>query len=210
MPLKIKFQLAHSILHMNLTNKMSSDELHTYLSGISGLERRSDIAGVSPLCYTVNGADFIATVTELKDKFGFDFLVDVTCVDYFDSKPVRFSVVYQLLSLSSNNRLTLHMPVCEDNPKAPSLTSLWKSALFLEREVWDMFGIVFEGHPDLRRILMYDEFVGHPLRKDYNILHKQPRVTMRLPELHNTAKDMHRETLVQLRGIGKDSATKQK
>ena len=136
----------------------------------------------------------------LKDseKFRFNMLMDVTAVDWLDRREPRFDVVYQLLSLSFLTRLTVKVPVGETKPEVPSVRSLWHSANFLEREVWDMYGILFQGHGDLRRILMYDEFVGHPLRKDYPIRGKQPRVPLRIPELRNTSADMHREQLVSL------------
>jgi NADH-quinone oxidoreductase subunit C len=110
----------------------------------------------------------------------FDVLSDVTAVDYLGRTP-RFEVVYQLYSLSRNHRLRVKVPVPEDDAVVPSAAGLWKSALWAEREVWDMFGIRFDGHPDLRRILMYEEFVGHPLRKDYAVNRRQPLVPERDP-----------------------------
>jgi NADH-quinone oxidoreductase subunit C len=104
----------------------------------------------------------------------FDMLVDITAVDYKERKP-RFEVVYHLLSLAFNRRLRIKAAV-EENEPLDSLTPFWGSANWLEREVWDMFGIRFSGHPDLKRILMYDEFQGHPLRKDYPIQKRQPRI----------------------------------
>jgi NADH-quinone oxidoreductase subunit C len=96
----------------------------------------------------------------------FDFLVDLTAVDYLGRTP-RYEVVYELLSHPHLHRLRVKVRADEPEPVVPSASGLWKSALWAEREVWDMFGIRFAGHPDLRRILMYPEFVGHPLRKDY-------------------------------------------
>jgi len=107
-------------------------------------------------------------------RLDLNFLMDLTAVDYLGREP-RFEVVYHLYSLRHNHRLRLKIPVGEGE-KVKSVTRLWKVANWLEREVWDMFGIVFEGHPDLRRILMYEEFVGHPLRKDYPHRKRQPRV----------------------------------
>jgi len=104
----------------------------------------------------------------------FDVLIDITAVDYPERKP-RFNVVYHLLSLPFNRRLRLKVPV-EDGEALDSLVPNWGSANWLEREVWDMFGIRFSGHPDLKRILMYEEFQGHPLRKDYPIRKRQPRI----------------------------------
>jgi NADH-quinone oxidoreductase subunit C len=90
--------------------------------------------------------------------------------------PERFAVVYHFFSLPLKHRLRLEIPVEEVDPEVDSLTSLWAGANWLEREVWDMFGIRFRGHPDLKRILMYKEFVGHPLRKDYPVNKRQPLI----------------------------------
>ncbi len=86
----------------------------------------------------------------------------------------RFDVVYHLYSLSKNHRVRLRVPVKANDAVVDSVTGLWPSANWFEREVWDMFGIRFAGHPDLRRILMYDGFEGHALRKDYPITRRQP------------------------------------
>jgi len=90
--------------------------------------------------------------------------------------PARFVVVYHLFSLPLRHRLRVEVPVEEDDAEVDSLTPLWAGADWLEREVWDMFGIRFRGHPNLKRILMYDEFVGHPLRKDYPVNKRQPLI----------------------------------
>ena len=88
----------------------------------------------------------------------------------------RFVVVYHFYSLQHKHRLRLVVPVQEAKPEVDSLTELWAGADWLEREVWDMFGIRFQGHPDLKRILMYEEFEGHPLRKDYPVNKRQPLI----------------------------------
>jgi len=90
--------------------------------------------------------------------------------------PERFAVVCHFFSLQLKHRLRVEVPVDEADPEVDSLTSLWKSANWLEREVWDMFGVRFRGHPNLKRILMYDEFTGHPLRKDYPVNKRQPLI----------------------------------
>lgn len=133
-----------------------------------------------------------------ENDFLFNMLVDVTAVDWLDRREPRFDVVYQLLSLSHNHRLQVKVQASEEKPEVDSVISLWPAANFLEREVWDMYGITFKGHGDLRRLLMYDEFVGHPLRKDYPLRGKQPRVTLRMPELRNDSEDMLRGDLVSL------------
>jgi NADH-quinone oxidoreductase subunit C len=90
--------------------------------------------------------------------------------------PERFVVVYHFFSLPLKHRLRLEVPVDEADAEVDSLTSLWAGANWFEREVWDMFGIRFRGHPSLKRILMYEEFVGHPLRKDYPVNKRQPLI----------------------------------
>jgi NADH-quinone oxidoreductase subunit C len=113
-------------------------------------------------------------------ELSFNFLSDITAVDYWKKQEPRFEVVYQLVSLKRRRRLRVRVGVPEDDPMVESLTPLWSGANFLEREVWDLYGIRFSDHPDLRRILLYDEFSGHPLRKDYPVNLCQPRV----PERH--------------------------
>jgi NADH-quinone oxidoreductase subunit C len=105
----------------------------------------------------------------LKESAGFDMLVDVTAVDYLyypDAKD-RFGVVYALLNTATGERVYVKTYLNEPELAVPSAFPLWKGADWMEREVYDMYGIVFEGHPDLRRILMPEEFTAFPLRKDY-------------------------------------------
>ena len=90
--------------------------------------------------------------------------------------PARFVVVYHFFSLPLKHRLRLEVPVEEADAEVDSLTSLWAGADWLEREVWDMFGIRFRGHPNLKRLLMYEGFTGHPLRKDYPVNRRQPLI----------------------------------
>jgi NADH-quinone oxidoreductase subunit C len=96
-------------------------------------------------------------------------LVDLTCVDYLNFRDAtdRFGLVYVLANTDSNLQLTVRVMLNEPDLTVPSVTPLWEGANWMEREVWDMFGIRFEGHPDLRRILLPEEFAAHPLRKDY-------------------------------------------
>ncbi|HEV8712542.1 MAG TPA: NADH-quinone oxidoreductase subunit C [Candidatus Binatia bacterium] len=126
--------------------------------------------------------DAFAIFSALRDdpQFAFDLLVDLTAVDFLGQEP-RFEVVYHLHSMRLNHRLRVKIRVPEDDAVVPSISSLWKAANWLEREVWDLFGIRFTGHPDLRRILMYEEFRGHPLRKDYPVTKRQPLVPERDP-----------------------------
>jgi NADH-quinone oxidoreductase subunit C len=109
----------------------------------------------------------------------FDFLSDITAVDYWNKKEPRFEVVYQLVSLQQKTQLRIRVPLAENDAVVDSLTPLWPGANFLEREVWDLFGIRFNDHPDLRRILLYEEFKGHPLRKNYPVNQWRPLVPER-------------------------------
>lgn len=105
----------------------------------------------------------------------FDYLMDLTAVDHWKERP-RFEVVYHFFSLENRLRLRVKVPVDGPDPEVHSLTPHWASADWYEREVFDMFGVRFEGHPNLQRILMYPEFEGHPLRKDYPITKRQPLI----------------------------------
>ncbi len=106
----------------------------------------------------------------LRDDPGcpFDFLSDVTCVDWYPAEP-RFEVVYHLLSIPKKERVRLKVRLNSSSPTIDSLTSVWPGANFFEREVFDLFGIRFAGHPYLRRIMMPEDWEGHPLRKDYPV-----------------------------------------
>jgi NADH-quinone oxidoreductase subunit C len=118
-------------------------------------------------------------VMELRDEYRFNMCIDVTAVDYADYEaprnlpdavePERFEIVVGLLSMLDRTRLRLRVQVPEDDPVVPSLFDVHPGTEALEREVFDMFGIRFDGHPDLTRILMPEDWIGHPLRKDYAI-----------------------------------------
>ena len=111
----------------------------------------------------------LAALTMLKNECGFDMLVDLTCVDYlhFRDATDRFGLVYLLLNTTTSERLTVRVMLNEPQLAIESVYPLWHGADWLEREVFDMFGIEFKGHPNLKRILMPQEFTAHPLRKDY-------------------------------------------
>ena len=109
----------------------------------------------------------VATCQALRDSLKFEVLVEVTCADYLPRAP-RYEVVYHLLSVSKKLRLRLKVRVTADGT-VPTVQSVYPGAGWLEREVWDMFGIVFDGHNDLRRLLMPEDWEGHPQRKDYPV-----------------------------------------
>ena len=146
------------------------------------------------VCVEIPKNRVIEAMTSLKEKGGFDFLSDVFGVDNIDlyaakakkakkkkkgeeeeekepkkegPPPPRFEVIYLLLSLKTNERLQVRVRVPEDSMDVPSVTGIWKAATWPEREAFDMYGFKFKGHPNLRRLLMWDEFEDHPLRKDY-------------------------------------------
>ena len=112
--------------------------------------------------------DAVVDAQDLADA-GFDLLVDVTCVDYLEYRGARrrYGLVYLLASTLTNQRLTVRVFLDDPEPAVQSVVPIWPAANWLEREVWDMFGIRFIGHPDLRRLMMPEEFTAHPLRKDY-------------------------------------------
>jgi NADH-quinone oxidoreductase subunit C len=126
---------------------------------------------------TVAESSLLEVARYLKEEADprFNVLMDVTAVDFSKRKP-RFEVVYHFLALPAKARLRVKVPVGEPDPEVDTLCGLWRGANWYEREVYDMFGIKFRNHPDLRRILMYPEFEGHPLRKDYPINKRQPLI----------------------------------
>lgn len=156
--------MEESALIQSLRAKAAKDILgvHSYRGDDTILVRRESIVPIMKL---------------LRDEFKFEMLADLSAVDYLGQTP-RFEVVYHLNSLEKNVRLRVKVPV-QEGEEVDTMTVLWPIANWLEREVWDMFGIRFKGHPDLRRLLMYEEFEGHPLRKDYPINKRQPIVPLR-------------------------------
>jgi len=116
---------------------------------------------------TVKKDAIIDILSFLKQTLQYNLLTDLTAIDYLGKKEERFMMVYLLYSIPNKDRLRIKTPVTEADCSIPTASVVWKTANWLEREVFDLFGIAFDGHPDLRRILMADDWVGHPLRKDY-------------------------------------------
>ena len=146
-------------------------------------ERLSPIAGPGTLmhgvlAFTLAADDLTTAVRQLRDEHGFDLFVDVTAVDWIAQVP-RFELVYHFYSTTHKVRVRLKTRVSEADPSVDSLTPLYGSAAFMERECHDMYGIRFRGNADLRPILLYEGFVGHPLRKDYPKQQEQPLVPYR-------------------------------
>jgi len=128
--------------------------------------------------FTMPAETVQACVGRLKSEFGFDLLLDVTAVDWPGQNP-RFEVVWHFYSTRDHVRVRLKTRVPESDPTVDSLTALYGSAGYMERECHDMYGIAFRGNADLRPILLYEGFKGHPLRKDYPKQHEQPLVPYR-------------------------------
>ncbi|MFM2133227.1 MAG: hypothetical protein RL156_508 [Bacteroidota bacterium] len=128
---------------------------------------------------TVNSSDLVDVLRELRDhpRTSFEQLVDVTAIDWFDKRTPRYEVVYFLYSISNKDRIRIKTGVPESNMHVPSVVSLWESANWYERETYDMYGVIFDGHPDLRRFYMPEDYVDpvsgealYPLRKDYPLM----------------------------------------
>ena len=130
------------------------------------------------LVFVLAPVELVPTVRRLRDEFGFDVFLDVTAVDWL-ADALRFEVVHHFYSTALKARVRLKTRVGSADPVVDSLVALYGSAAFMERECHDMYGIVFRGNPDLRPILLYEGFRGHPLRKDYPKALEQPLVAYR-------------------------------
>lgn len=130
------------------------------------------------------GADqIVAACQALRDEFDFELLTEQTAVDYWPDLTPRFHLVYRLRSLKHNLLLGLRVPLEGNFPVVPTLTGVYANANWFERELWDMFGIRFEGHPDPRRVVMPEDWVGHPLRKDYPLGYEEVQFTFNFDEI---------------------------
>jgi NADH-quinone oxidoreductase subunit C len=119
----------------------------------------------------------------LRDKLGFTLLSTMTAVDFWPAEDPRFNVLYQFTSVTANLSLGVMVDVPGTDPSLPTITGVFQNAIWRERELWDLFGIKFEGHPDLRRIMMPTDWEGHPLRKDYPLGYEEPQFTFNYKEI---------------------------
>ncbi len=126
----------------------------------------------------------VAAARALRDEFGFDQLVDVTAVDYYPQEEPRFHVVYHIRALEKGMILCLRAPLNGNAPQHFSVESIYPGANWYEREVYDMFGITFSGHSDMRRIIMPADWQGHPLRKDYPLGYEEIQYTFNYNEIN--------------------------
>lgn len=134
------------------------------------------------LGFVVDKADLHEVVRFLRDESGLKYchLSDITATDWLD-RAKRFEIVYHMYSFDLRDYVRIKIRVGENEP-VPTMCNDWKTADWLEREVFDMFGVTFSGHPDMRRILMWDDFEGHPLRKDYPLTYEMPQFTFNKDE----------------------------
>lgn len=155
------------------------DQVAQQLAPHAGLTSLGVQHGV--LVLQLESAALVPVVTRLKAEFAFDLFLDVTAVDWPDA-PLRFEVVHHFYSTTHKVRVRLKTRVSADDPTVDTLRPLFGSAGYMERECHDMYGIVFRGNDDLRPILLYEGFSGHPLRKDYPKQLEQPLVPYRPPQ----------------------------
>src|SRR5689334_5407047 len=145
---------------------MTGPELLDSLGTLLGprIRDRSEFRGETT--FVVDGRDFREVAQFWRDELSFDYLLDISSVDHFGNEP-RFEVVYELYSMTLSVHLRLKVKVSEDDPAVDTVSDIWPTANWHEREVWDMIGLRFNGHPDLRRILMWEGYPYFPLRKEF-------------------------------------------
>mgnify|MGYP001176860556 CR=1 FL=1 len=122
----------------------------------------------------------VEALTALRDEFAYNQLVDVTAVDYFPQAEPRFHVIYHLRALDQGRVLCLRAPVSGSRPEIATVEKVYRGANWFEREVYDMFGVTFSGHSDMRRVIMPYDWQGHPLRKDYPLGYEEVQYTFNL------------------------------
>ncbi len=132
---------------------------------------------------TLPAGNLIPALTCLRDRFSFDMLEAETAVDYWPQTSPRFHVIYQLFSMEKNIQLRVRVPLDGNAPSLPTVEGLYPNANWHEREIWDMFGVHFEGHSDPRRILMPADWAGHPLRKDYPLGYEEVQFDFNADEI---------------------------
>jgi len=160
-----------------------NEELQTAISALEekfSIEKEEFRGEVSLI---VSGDELWQICQVLREIYDFKFLEVLTAVDYWPEQDPRFHVVYKLYSIEKNLRIGLRVPVSGIEPSLPTLVGLFQNANWREREIWDMFGIRIDGHPDLRRILMPHDWQGHPLRKDYPLGYEEVQFSFNAEEI---------------------------
>lgn len=131
----------------------------------------------------VEAAQIVDVCQALRDEYGFDLLVEETAVDYWPEQTPRFHVVYLIRSIKRNSIIEVRAPLNGNAPSIPSIVGVYANANWFERELWDMFGIHIDGHPDLRRLIMPYDWEGHPLRKDYPLGYEEVQHSFNFEEI---------------------------
>jgi len=160
-----------------------NDQLQPAVNAIAGRFDATVSESHGETIMIVSAEKLVGACQTLHEEFGFNLLEDETAVDYWPQQEPRFHVVYQLYSFPDNLRLCLRVPVSGMHPSVPTIEGIYPNANWHERELWDMFGIRFEGHSDLRRILMPYDWEGYPLRKDYPLGYEEVAFTFNEDEI---------------------------
>jgi NADH-quinone oxidoreductase subunit C len=145
---------------------MTGPELLTSLRKHFESKLREQIEFRNETTFVIDAADIREVAQFCRDELSFDYLLDITSVDNFGNEP-RFEIVYELYSMSLAIHLRLKLKASEDDPTVDTVSDIWPTANWHEREIWDMMGLRFKGHPDLRRILMWEGYPFFPLRKEF-------------------------------------------
>lgn len=162
---------------------MSEEHIRTTVKAIKERFGVQDAEMKYPPALLISADKIVEVCRTLRDEFSFNFLADITASDYWPEAEPRMHVVYNLYSHRENVRLALRVPLDGDNLVVPTIESVFHAANWQERELWDMFGIYIEGHSDLRRILMPEDWVGHPLRKDYPLGYEEPQFSFNYDDI---------------------------
>jgi NADH-quinone oxidoreductase subunit C len=164
---------------------MAEEHLKTTLKALKARFNlhESDLMKYPPTLLA-DASQIVQICQAMHDEYGFDFLCELTAVDYWPEEKPRFHLVYGFYSHANNVRMMVRVPLDGDNPSIATVEGVYAGANWHEREIWDMFGIKFEGSHDLRRILMPYDWEGHPLRKDYPLGYEEVQFTFNYDEIH--------------------------
>ncbi len=169
---------------MRMFPRMAMDA--KYQPAVSALQERCEAVVTEfrgEITCTLSPDAITDAVNALRDEFGFDHLVDITAVDYWPQEQPRFHVVYHIRNLAQTLLVCLRSPLNGNFPEISSVERIYPGATWFEREVFDMFGVKFNGNSDMRRILMPHDWVGHPLRKDYPLGYEEVQFTFNFDEI---------------------------
>jgi NADH-quinone oxidoreductase subunit C len=178
-------QLVKALDPVEAVQKALPDALASYDGFPSVVEFRGETTLIVKSDQVVNVARYLRDTPGLV----YNFLSDISPVDYhnpqggYDGRPERFAVSYHLYSMLYNRRIRVKVFLPEEDPRIPTMTVVWQVANWLEREAFDMMGIIFDGHPDLRRVLMPPDWQGHPHRRDYPLGYEQPMFSFNVEEI---------------------------